>query len=317
MFKDLEKSIAKNNGKFNEEMNKLKETFKRKTVETQKNIPDDLAAQLHDIPVGNGLKLGQIIKDYPVKLAILPEFEKDDLYAKGEKIPFAKSPQWMIDKIYDMLEIVDKVFTKVEIPYMIASGTQLGATRHGGLIPWDDDADIVLHNLDEKRFLECIDEFKKQGLDLYTLVAKEANNYVFCGYNLCPQDGKARTTTTFPYPGVDIYTLQETTDGRMEYADPRLRKVFPNDDFDKAAWENRTRIPFGHLSLPGFSPEYSTAYLKQMYGEQWNSVAATNPIDHTTVMLTGKYEHVMNKDMFAPARSSKDPLYEETSNKIL
>ena len=44
----------------------------------------------------------------------------------------------------EMLEEVDRICKKCNIHYNIIAGTLLGAVRHGGFIPWDDDADVAL-----------------------------------------------------------------------------------------------------------------------------------------------------------------------------
>ena len=38
------------------------------------------------------------------------------------------------------------MFEKHNVGYVLESGTALGARRHNGLIPWDDDLDISVHN---------------------------------------------------------------------------------------------------------------------------------------------------------------------------
>ena len=55
-----------------------------------------------------------------------------------------------------MLEILEKTvsfFEKHGLRYSLAFGTLLGAVRHGGFIPWDDDIDIMMPMEDYKRFI--------------------------------------------------------------------------------------------------------------------------------------------------------------------
>lgn len=52
----------------------------------------------------------------------------------------------------EMLIEVDRICKKCGIHYNIIAGTLLGAVRHGGYIPWDDDADVALLRPEYEKF---------------------------------------------------------------------------------------------------------------------------------------------------------------------
>jgi lipopolysaccharide cholinephosphotransferase len=55
-----------------------------------------------------------------------------------------------------MLEHVDKVCRRESIEYTLGGGTLLGAIRHGGYIPWDDDIDIELTRPNYERLMAVL-----------------------------------------------------------------------------------------------------------------------------------------------------------------
>ena len=61
----------------------------------------------------------------------------------------------------EMLCEVDRICKKNDIKYNIIAGTLLGAVRHEGFIPWDDDADVAFLRSEYDKFLQAI----KKDLD--------------------------------------------------------------------------------------------------------------------------------------------------------
>lgn len=53
----------------------------------------------------------------------------------------------------EMLKFLSTVFDKEQISYFAVGGTALGAIRHEGFIPWDDDIDIAILRSDYEKFL--------------------------------------------------------------------------------------------------------------------------------------------------------------------
>lgn len=76
----------------------------------------------------------------------------------------------------EMLLEIDQFCREHDIKYMLAFGTLLGAIRHKGYIPWDDDVDISMPYEDMLRFQK---EFKSEKL---TYIDATNNKYFFYAF---------------------------------------------------------------------------------------------------------------------------------------
>lgn len=73
-------------------------------------------------------------------------------------------------KCLGVLVEIDRVCKMAGIEYFIYSGTLLGAVRHGGFIPWDDDIDIVMMRDQYEKFPKACEQYlNKDEFELQTI----------------------------------------------------------------------------------------------------------------------------------------------------
>lgn len=92
---------------------------------------------------------------------------------KQEKRTEVQEIIWQIMR--DLMPIMDKYNLK----YYMLGGTLLGAVRHGGFIPWDDDIDIGMVRADYDKFLKIISQELPSHLKLHTYWDETDHHYYF------------------------------------------------------------------------------------------------------------------------------------------
>jgi len=161
----------------------------------------------------------------------------------------------IVQQIYQMLKDMDKLFLKHNINYWMSGGTLLGAIRHNGLIPWDDDADFEILDSDVEKFLSI--DYEKYGY---------AISQTYFGYKIYPKNGQKNNKYNWKYPFLDIF-LCTIKDGRTNFISRRAQYLYKVCTFEEKKLFPLKRYKFGNIFLNG--PNEIGDYFSKCYGNDW------------------------------------------------
>ena len=138
------------------------------------------------------------------------KFNLDEEIICGFKVTKKRKEVWA--KELDILEKIIEICDKYNITYTLIGGSLLGAVRHHGFIPWDDDVDIAMLPSDYYKFLNCAEKELKypyfvqyykteknydrghaqiRNSETTAILKYEHNNYIFPMHNI-PDEEKER-----------------------------------------------------------------------------------------------------------------------------
>ena len=118
-------------------------------------------------------------------------------------------------RLLDMLIYLDKVCKENGIDYRIDGGTVLGAVRHGGFIPWDDDVDVVVEN--SRDYNRLCDYLKNHPHPQYVLQNDETDKGCIKYWSTL-RDMKSEYVHSDPY--------ERAIDSKMKYRGLQI-DIFP------------------------------------------------------------------------------------------
>jgi hypothetical protein len=181
--------------------------------------------------------------------------------------------------LYQIMKDLHEIFASKKLDYWVDGGTLIGAVRHKGLIPWDDDLDIDINLKDEKKFLELKPIFERIG---YTVAQ------TFFGYQIGPTDGSfAKPGDLSHFPWIDVF-LMEQKQNKIYYkkiVNAGKPFVWGHRDGDAIFITVAELLPFkeyqfGSLKVKG--PQNPVPFLNNLYGNDWMAVGYQTHI-HTNV----------------------------------
>ena len=245
---------------------------------------------------------------------------------------YFKSDQ-IILQLYQMLYDVTNILQKNNIQYWIDGGTMLGAVRHKGIIPWDDDVDLSIWDTKENmRKLKKIKKIIKPkgyglhydqyfGYKFYMLNGKKIKNDPWKQhvkkikqtpdgnglnraqlYKLASKSYDKDNVShwkEFTFPNIDILLAVKKED-----------KIIYRAQIKKGWWKNcyynvkdffpLKKYTIGKIKVYG--PNNPIPYFNGCYDEHWNVTGKTHDFDHSKEKKQDYVEFPITKLCRKPAK---------------
>lgn len=203
-----------------------------------------------------------------------------------ENMQISTDTKVKLNKLREIMYLFHRLCDEHKIYYIIAFGTLLGAVRHRGMIPWDDDIDVICRSIDRTqiyKILEIIERdygYKVVNYNKLSRILVDDETNCFMDIFFCT-DINGRVVRTF------THDFDKKTENYHEEFLPRIEL---NDwwwkeyDFDAGLIEQRKKFVFDDLYLWG--PEKANDLLKYWFGENYLTTCKTHYLKNHTEYIT-------------------------------
>lgn len=191
----------------------------------------------------------------------------------GHNITTAQAKQ-----LYRTMKDVHDILLENNIPYWVTGGSLIGALRHRGIVPWDDDGDICIMKKDVNKLRKIVPIFEKNGYFIEE-GEKDEEDDEDSDDDTKQCRSKKNTCTWFLEPknkhalGVDIFVM-ERVGPLLTYADPYWRSA--KNGGETCFFLYKFMFPLVPVRFGNFwvmTPFNAVEHLNQCYGPDWNSMS--------------------------------------------
>lgn len=258
---------------------------------------DELVEQI--LEVDSRKDAGEVTLAQAEPLVTRPQTRIDGISSIEHTSPFVSYPERpeLPLVVYQQVADFQAIMDHSKIPFFFAFGTLLGSVRHGGFMPWDDDADCCILEEDFEKFADVAPLFHKLGYTTFKLPSP--------GWGINWKGMKVRRVIDEKDIDLDVFVIG-LKDGL--YVHPsgwpgtKLRRdqIFP-----------LKKVQFGSLMIN--APHDIKNFLDQMYGKDWHTHAVK--YNHSTLKDTIPVKKPLEPAEFMPA-GPFGPLVDNTAKII-
>jgi lipopolysaccharide cholinephosphotransferase len=165
----------------------------------------------------------------------------------------------MHHKLYNLYGCFQQFCSAANCEFVACGGTLLGSVRHGGIIPWDDDIDVMMTKSN-------IDNLKKNLKNSqWTIVDMDKNIGKFQKF-IHVSDTNKILKHGFSVPFIDIFPSEVIQD-QFTFSDEKTRKLWPKHYIQTNEMYPLKMGSFGLFDVP--LPREAEKYCERAWGDKW------------------------------------------------
>lgn len=169
-----------------------------------------------------------------------------------------------------ILKYVSDYCNEKGIRYFVAYGTLLGAVRHGGFIPWDDDVDLVMLRQDYEKFVESA---RVDFTGRYKCISFTQSTFVFPYAKIIDTETTVISDNVVEIEnhgmGIDIFPYDYISDSAEQVDDIAKKLILPKKMLRYSLYPNSSELRNSNISIIKTGLFY---FAKAVGWNKWRSI---------------------------------------------